>query len=216
MTRGEMIHAARTFLTRWSARKKQFTAIVVAAVVLDQISKYWAVGALTRAYYAGNGRVMDLGEKLSRFLWTEHPQRSRAIAVIDDFWHFRYAENPGAAWSFLADAPEWFRQPFFLLVSLTAMVFIVVYFRRTTETQRILRVALALVFGGAVGNFLDRARLGYVIDFIDWHWYDKATWPTFNIADACISVGVGLMVLDMILTPKPSTAGATAKSAAGK
>jgi len=58
---------------------------------------------------------------------------------------------------------------------------------------------LALVFGGAVGNFLDRIRLGYVIDFIDWHWLkDGPSWPTFNIADSGITVGVTLMVLDML------------------
>jgi signal peptidase II len=55
-----------------------------------------------------------------------------------------------------------------------------------------------MVMGGAIGNLLDRTRLGYVIDFIDWHWYQHH-WPTFNIADAFISVGVALLVLDMII-----------------
>ena len=57
-----------------------------------------------------------------------------------------------------------------------------------------------MVFGGAIGNFLDRVRLGYVIDFIDWHWYDKATWPTFNVADAGISIGVGLLLLELVIS----------------
>lgn len=78
-------------------------------------------------------------------------------------------------------------------------MFIVVYFLRTQKDQWLLRFALALVFGGAIGNFADRIRLGYVIDFIEWHWYDKASWPTFNVADSAISVGVCLMILDMFL-----------------
>ncbi len=119
------------------------------------------------------------------------------VEVVESFWHFRYVENPGAAWGFLSGSAAWFRTPFFLVMSTLAMGFMVYYFRQTRPGQWLVRLALALVFGGAVGNFLDRVRLGYVIDFIDWHWYD-AHWPTFNIADACISVGVCLMVIDML------------------
>ena len=79
------------------------------------------------------------------------------------------------------------------------MIFIIVYVKKSLPEQKLLRLALALVFGGAIGNFLDRVRLGYVIDFIDWHWYNKFTWPTFNVADAAISVGVGLLIVDMIV-----------------
>ncbi|MBI3179630.1 MAG: signal peptidase II [Deltaproteobacteria bacterium] len=175
-----------------------FVGLCMFVVVFDQVSKYYAVAHLTRAFEAAGGEPLGFAERLDRFCWTEHPVRSEPVAVLDNFWHFRYAENPGAAWSFLAGAPQWFRTPFLLLISVAAMVFIVVYYRRTTEAQRLLRVALALVFGGAVGNFFDRVRLGYVIDFIDWHWYDKATWPTFNVADSAISVGVALMILEML------------------
>lgn len=175
-----------------------FIALASMVVVFDQITKWLAVKHLT---YAFSTTTSDLTfcEKLDIFLWHEHPMRASAVAVIDNFWHFRYVENPGAAWGFLHGAADWFRTPFFLTISLLAMAFIVVYFRRTTSEQALLRVALGLVFGGAIGNFLDRVRLGYVIDFIDWHWYDKATWPTFNIADAGITVGVCLMVLEMII-----------------
>ncbi len=215
MTRGLSMQQVRTWLTTWSPRRRMFAAVVVLAVIADQLSKFWAVGALTRAFET-DGEELGFFGKLSRFLWTAHPARTRPVTVLEDFWHFRYAENPGAAWSFLASAPEWFRQPFFLAVSAAAMVFIVIYFRRATDEQKLLRWGLALVMGGAVGNFLDRVRLGYVIDFIDWHWYDLATWPTFNIADSCISVGVGLLVLDMLKNPKGAPQPAPVDSAAGK
>lgn len=174
-----------------------FAVIAAVIVVLDQWSKYLAVAHLTRAFgaTADAPAAATFGEKLSRFLWTENPAATPPIAVIEDFWHWRYAENTGSAFSFLADSAESFRVPFFLTVTIVAMVFIIQYFRKTHPAHHFQRVALAMVFGGALGNFIDRARLGYVIDFISWHWYTKATWPTFNIADSAISVGVVLLLL---------------------
>jgi signal peptidase II len=70
------------------------------------------------------------------------------------------------------------------------------YLSRTRADQRLLHFALALVFSGAVGNLIDRIRLGEVIDFLDVHWY-RHHWPAFNVADSAITVGVALMLLDM-------------------
>ena len=155
-----------------------------------------------------------LGQQIGLFMATRHPIREGRTIVSESFWSFVYAENPGAAWSFLRDAPEWFRTPFFLLVSVAAMVFIVVYFRRTEPQQRSLRLALALVYGGALGNFFDRVRLGYVIDFIDWHWYGRFTWPTFNVADSAITVGVVIMAADMLFHKPRERSKVTAESRA--
>jgi signal peptidase II len=82
-------------------------------------------------------------------------------------------------------------------VSIAAMIFIINYFKKTTAGQWLLRLALALVFGGAIGNFIDRLHLSYVIDFIDWY-VGSTHWPTFNVADAAISSGVGLLILEWI------------------
>jgi signal peptidase II len=183
---------------KWTPRAKVFAIIAAAVFVVDQWTKFWAVGRLTQAFHSPAGTLGFAGQ-VARFWHHKHPTRDGAVTVLDDFWHFRYVENPGAAWGFLARSADWFRTPFFLIVSVVAMYFIVSYFRKSETWQRVLRVALALVFGGAVGNFFDRIRLGYVIDFIDWHWYDRATWPTFNIGDSAISVGVGLLIVDMLL-----------------
>jgi len=185
-----------------------FIVIVAVLFVADQVTKFMALDALTHAFDTYGEGALSLGEQLGRFMTLKHPGTARVIAVIPDFWHFRYAENPGAAFSFLGTAGSSLRTPFLLLVAVVAMVFIVVYYRRTGDKQGLLRVALAMVFAGALGNFVDRARFGYVIDFIDWHWLDKATWPTFNVADSAISVGVALLVLDMLSAPKPKEAGA--------
>ena len=169
----------------------KFSVIAAIIVILDQWSKYWAVSALTAAFSKADGLL----EKLVLFQTEKHPVPVRVISVIDDFWHFRYAENTGAAFSFLADADPTWRVPFFLIVSAIAMGAILWYYRNSKPEHFVFRCSLALVFGGAIGNLIDRARLGYVIDFISWHWYDKAAWPTFNIADSGISVGVVLLLI---------------------
>jgi signal peptidase II len=196
---GVVVKALSNFLASWSPRRTLFVVIVATIVVLDQTSKFWAVGALTDIFEP-YGRSLGLFDKLAQFFFLPHPTATRDVTVVPSFWRFIYAENPGAAWSFLAGSAAWFRRPFFLLVAAVAMVFILVYYRRTVPSQRLLRIALALVFGGALGNFLDRARGGYVIDFVQWHWYDRVAWPTFNVADAAISIGVGVMLLEMLLT----------------
>jgi signal peptidase II len=170
---------------------KTFSAIAAIIVILDQWSKYWAVSALTSAFSTGT----DLFSRLALFQSEKHPAAVRVISVLDDFWHFRYAENPGAAFSFLASADSSWRVPFFLVVSVVAMAAILWYYRNSKPEHVVFRCSLALVFGGAIGNLIDRARLGYVIDFISWHWYEKAAWPTFNIADSAISVGVVLLLI---------------------
>ena len=173
--------------------------IALLVLLADLASKAWAIARLTRAFGPLGQPPLPLGEQLQRFLWTEHPTHAPPVAVLDCCWHFRYVENPGAAWGFLAGTTSAWRTPFFLVISVLAMGFLLRYFSQTQASQRLLRFALALVFGGAVGNFVDRIRLGYVIDFIDWHWRQAATWPTFNVADAAISVGVGLLFLDMFV-----------------
>lgn len=179
-----------------------FALLASVVLVADQLSKWWAVAHLTHAFAAPT--ELGFADKLQRFLWTEHPARAEVVAVVDNFWHFRYVENPGAAWGFLAGANSALRTPFFICVSLLAMSFIWLWFKRSTPEQRLLRVTLGLVFGGAIGNFVDRIRLGYVIDFIDWHYYEHA-WPTFNVADSAITVGVVMLLLDMLLQkPEPS------------
>jgi signal peptidase II len=108
-----------------------------------------------------------------------------------------YVENPGAAWGLFRAATDQFRNGFFTLVSVAAVVFILFYYRRLRNDQRFLQVALAFVLAGAVGNFVDRVARRYVIDFIEWYWWNRTDlrWPTFNLADSLIVVGVAMLVL---------------------
>ncbi len=119
------------------------------------------------------------------------------VKVVEGFWNWRYAENKGAAWSLFAKSGDNFRLPFLIGVSIAAVFFIINFVRKLEPEQKLLMWALSLICGGAIGNLIDRVYLGYVIDFIDWY-IGRSHWPTFNVADAAISTGVGLILLSMI------------------
>lgn len=122
-----------------------------------------------------------------------------SVTVLENFFHITYILNPGAAFGIFAGKAAAFRVPFFLILSFVASVGIVIFYRSVED--RLVRAALSLILGGAIGNMIDRARLGEVIDFIDVHWYNNH-WPAFNVADSAITIGVVLMILDMFLKEK--------------
>ena len=108
------------------------------------------------------------------------------------------AHNTGAAFSFLAGAGGWQRW-LFTALALGVSAVIVAWLRRLDgDRQRLLAASLTLIMGGALGNVIDRLRHGYVVDFVAVHW-KAAYFPAFNVADACITVGAGLLVLDALL-----------------
>jgi len=116
--------------------------------------------------------------------------------------NFTLVYNTGAAFSFLAGAGGWQRW-FFLVLALTISVVLVIWLRRLRPGETLTAVALALILGGALGNAIDRALYGHVVDFIDvyfrgWHW------PAFNIADSAICVGAGLLMLSSLREPQSS------------
>jgi len=117
-----------------------------------------------------------------------------SVTVLENFFHITYVRNKGAAFGILADNA--FRVPFFITVASIAAVGIFWYLHKLGKGQKLHVLALSLVFSGAVGNLIDRIRLGEVIDFLDVHWYQHH-WPAFNVADSAICVGVSLLLLDM-------------------
>jgi signal peptidase II len=119
-----------------------------------------------------------------------------SITMVNNFFNITYLRNKGAAFGILANSA--YRLPFFILVSAVAVLVIFVAIRRLREDQKFAAVSLSLIFSGALGNLIDRVRLGEVIDFLDAHWFEHH-WPAFNIADSAICVGVALLALDMLL-----------------
>jgi signal peptidase II len=127
-------------------------------------------------------------------LWVAHELAlgtSVYVAPVFDLVHVR---NTGAAFSFLAGASGWQRE-FFLLVGLAASIWIVWMLVRAARDQVLFCVALSLVLGGALGNVIDRVRLGAVVDFLSFHW-GPHYWPAFNVADSAISCGAALLIVD--------------------
>jgi signal peptidase II len=112
-----------------------------------------------------------------------------------------YVQNRGAAFGILSEAGLPYQSLMFSVVSLLALLAIALYAWRMPVQSRLPQTALALVMGGAIGNLLDRARLGYVIDYVDVYW-GAHHWPAFNVADSAITVGVALLVLDILRNPQ--------------
>ncbi len=126
-----------------------------------------------------------------------------SVTVVPNFFHITYLRNKGAAFGILADSA--LRVPFFIAASLVAITVILWYLRQVGPDQVVQHTALGLILGGALGNLVDRVRLGEVIDFLDVHWYERH-WPAFNVADSAICVGVGLMLLGMWLAERRAKA----------
>ncbi|MEY2341157.1 signal peptidase II [Acidithiobacillus sp. IBUN Pt1247-S3] len=135
--------------------------------------------------------LLDQGVKL----WLSHIWRvGQGIIVIPGILNFRLVHNTGAAFSFLAGAGGWQR---WLLIGIAVLVAVVLVaiMRRLKPGAHWTAIALALILGGALGNLIDRIRLGYVVDFIGVHW-GNLYWPYFNIADSAISIGAVMLIVD--------------------
>ena len=117
-----------------------------------------------------------------------------SIVVAENYFNLVHVLNPGGAFSFLAGSSEAFRFPFFIVVSLIAIVALIVFLRRVSEEEHLLLFGLGAILGGALGNLCDRLLFGAVTDFLDLHWYDYH-WPAFNVADSGISVGITILLV---------------------
>jgi len=108
--------------------------------------------------------------------------------------------NKGAAFSFLSDQPGW--QRWFLAgVAAVVTLVMILWLRGLKQHERLTAMALGLIIGGAVGNLIDRVLLGHVVDFLDFH-FGQHHWPAFNVADSAISIGVAIMLYEILFGPK--------------
>ena len=151
--------------------------IVVLVILLDQFTK-WQV--------AGRMRLHD------------------SISVVPDFFSLTYIRNSGAAFGILSGSHAGFRMVFFGVTSILALFLLGTIYARLLPGDRIGQASVALVFGGALGNLIDRVRIGEVIDFLDvsiagYHW------PAFNVADSAITIGVGLLIVHFFLHEELAT-----------
>jgi signal peptidase II len=183
---------------RWPPSKwTVLVALFVVLVLADQWTKFLAVERLTVVFdRAGD---VTLGEKIRGFYGHRYLESlaTPPYYVYRPVWRMNYVENPGAAWGLFRSLPDGGRNALFAAISLAAVAFILRYYRKVREDQRFLQVALAFVLSGAVGNFVDRLARRYVIDFVEWYWWNRpdVRWPTFNLADSLIVVGVAMLLV---------------------
>ena len=153
---------------------KHWLALAGLVIALDQATKAWIVA------------VFQVNESLT----------------VTSFFNLVHVYNLGAAFSFLAGASGWQRW-FFVALALGVSLWLVAMLRRHAQ-DRLLSAALALILGGALGNLIDRVRLGAVVDFLHFHYADYH-FPAFNVADSAISVGVALMLWHSLTAGKPAS-----------
>lgn len=169
-----------------------YLALVATVVVLDQATKALVVRQIALHDY---------------------------VPLVDGLLSLSHVRNHGAAFGLLADWNLPYQSLLLSALSLVALSAIAAYFVRLPAAARLPRLALALVLGGAVGNVLDRLRLGYVVDFVHVY-FREYQWPDFNVADSAITIGVALLVIDILRStesePRPAAAGIDTASTAGR
>jgi signal peptidase II len=137
------------------------------------------------------------------------------VPLVDGVLSLSHVRNRGAAFGLLSDWDLPYQSVLLSVLSIVALVAIAVYFFRLPAAARLPRLALTLVLGGAVGNLVDRVRLGYVVDFVHVYWRQHQ-WPDFNLADSAITIGVTLLVLDILRSPGHEAAPAPQPDPAGE
>lgn len=169
-----------------------YLALVTAVLVLDQATKALVVRQIALHDY---------------------------VPLVDGLLSLSHVRNHGAAFGLLADWNLPYQSLLLSALSLVALTAIATYFVRLPAAARLPRLALALVLGGAVGNVVDRLRLGYVVDFVHVY-FREYQWPDFNVADSAITIGVALLVIDILRSsesePRPAAAGIDTASTAGR
>lgn len=143
-------------------------------------------------------------DQLAKFIVIGILKPGESFGVIQQFFNITLVQNPGAAFGLFANLTAEWREPLFFVVPLATLGVIMVVFFRLQESQHLSIFSLSMIVGGALGNLIDRLRIGYVIDFLDFHWHMKHHFPAFNLADAAISVGVVILLISIVYEKEPS------------
>lgn len=143
--------------------------------------------------------VIFIVDQISKAKAYDYLTQHDGFLEITSWFNFTLVFNDGAAFSFLRGAGGW--QRIFFIVFTILVVFGLFIWLLQQHTHRLQRCAIAMIIGGALGNLIDRIRLGHVIDFIHWH-YHALSWPIFNIADSAISVGIAFLIFHAIVLEK--------------
>ncbi|MCC6874741.1 MAG: signal peptidase II [Sandaracinaceae bacterium] len=186
-------------MTRRSNRAITYcVAGLIACLAADLGSKQWALDSLSTERPGERPAVCEVDAQ-------GYPRwqriRQEPVVLIEGYLELDYAENCGAAFGLLRDSPSWIRHTIFGLAASAAAIALMVMFVQGRGGP-LFAWSVPFVVSGALGNLVDRLRLGYVVDFIRFHVHDSFEYPTFNVADIVIVIGVALLVLDGSKKPK--------------
>jgi signal peptidase II len=156
---------------------------------------------LMRNKYYSVAFIILLVDYLTKWIVRVRLDPIQSVEIIPGYLRLSYWQNSGVAFGlFDAVASVW--KPYILAaLAVVAVVAIVAYGEHMPPERKLLRASLAVIIGGILGNLADRIVRGYVIDFIDFHIYDTFHWPTFNVADSAITIGIALLLIDTVKNP---------------
>ncbi|OGW06364.1 MAG: signal peptidase II [Nitrospinae bacterium RIFCSPLOWO2_01_FULL_39_10] len=140
--------------------------------------------------------IIVLIDQITKFYIASNFELYQSIEIIRGFFNITYIRNSGVAFGMFSNLKGSFIQIIFIAIYIIAIISILILYR---ETHGYSHIALSLIFSGAIGNLIDRIFRGEVVDFMDFHWQNYH-WPAFNVADSCITVGVGLLMISIIIS----------------
>ena len=146
--------------------------------------------------------IIVLLDQFTKALIIGHVSFNQTIPIMRGFFNITHIHNPGGAFGLMADLSPALRSIIFLFISSLAVGLIFYFYKKTPPNYPWLAAAFALIFGGAIGNLIDRLRFGFVIDFLDFY-IGNLHWPAFNVADSAISVGIGIFVFHLLFKKMP-------------
>jgi len=146
--------------------------------------------------------IIVLLDQFTKALIIGHVSFNQTIPVMRGFFNITHIHNPGGAFGLMANLSPALRSIIFLFISSLAVGLIFYFYKKTPPNYPWLAAAFALIFGGAIGNLIDRLRFGFVVDFLDFY-FGNLHWPAFNVADSAISVGIGIFVFHLLFKKMP-------------
>ena len=144
---------------------------------------------------------MIVVDQYTKFMITLHIPLSYSVNVVEGFFNLTHVRNSGVAFGIFSEQNSQLKPYLLIFVSIIAIIAILVIFHQTGKEKRLVQGGLVLVFSGAIGNLIDRVLHKEVIDFID-IFFNNRHWPAFNVADACITIGVMLLAADLLVSGK--------------
>ena len=146
--------------------------------------------------------LVVLADQISKALILKYLPLHNSIAVIAGFFDITHIRNPGGAFGLMANVGPTVRTVVFLIISTLAVGLILYFYSKTPSRYALLSTGFALIFGGAIGNLIDRFRFGNVVDFLDVY-IGNFHWPAFNIADSAITVGIFIFIFHLLFKKLP-------------